>query len=265
MKNDVLSRRPWSSDVVRFSLCLLCYNSNGLIIIMAVKLLNIDCMEYMKTLPDKAFDLAIVDTPYGRGEDGGVNRSHNVIQKGGSVLHCSSPIHAKKSWDKEPPSKEYFDELMRVSTHQIIFGANYMPVNLRGGMIIWDKLNDGSDQSDAEIAYCSLTDKVEMARYMWRGMMQGDSVGSFKQQGNKKLNEKIIHPTQKPVKLYEWLLMKYANPSMRILDTHLGSGSSAIAAHYFGCDFVGCEIDQGYYQAAVARFERETAQLAMFG
>ena len=132
---------------------------------------------------------------------------------------------------------------------------------LAGGRIVWDKINDGAHQSGAELAYCSLNDRVDIVRYMWRGMMQGEAINSFRQQGNKTLNEKRIHPTQKPVKLYEWLLANYAESGQRIIDTHVGSGSSAIAAHYFGVDFVGCEIDEDYYKASVKRFEAETAQL----
>lgn len=232
---------------------------------MSIELLNIDCMDYMARLPDKAFDLAIVDPPYGRGEDGGTNRCHSVKQKNGAVLRCIDGGYENKDWDRAPPTKEYFDELRRVARHQIVWGANYMPVNLQGGVIVWDKVNDGSDQSGAEIAYCSMNQRIDVVRYMWRGMMQGDSVGSMRQQGNKTLNESRIHPTQKPIKLYEWLLQQYAQPGIRVLDTHLGSGSSAIAAHYFGVDFVGCELDTDYYNAAKKRFEQATAQLAMFG
>lgn len=230
---------------------------------MTIELLNVDCMEYMATQPDGAFDLAIVDPPYGRGEDGGTNRNHGVKQKNGKVLQCSDGGYKKKNWDKEPPAIEYFAELKRVSKHQIVWGSNYMPDALKGGAIIWDKINDGSDQSGAEIAFCSLNQRVDVVRYMWRGMMQGEGIGSMNQQGNKALNEKRIHPTQKPVKLYEWLLQQYADRSMRVLDTHLGSGSSAIAAHYFGCEFVGCEIDPEYYEAALRRFEIETSQMTL--
>lgn len=228
-----------------------------------IELLHTDCMSYMATLPDAAFDLAIVDPPYGRGEDGGTNRCHGVKQKNGAVLQCLDGGYAAKSWDKEPPPPEYFAELRRVAKHQIVWGANYMPVKLQGGAIVWDKVNDGADQSGAEIAYCSLNERVDVVRYMWRGMMQGDGVGSMRQQGNKALNERRIHPTQKPVKLYEWLLQQYAQPGMTVLDTHLGSGSAAIAAHYYGVDFVGCEIDADYWRAAKQRFEAETRQMTL--
>jgi len=229
-----------------------------------IELLNIDCMEYMRTAPDKYFDLAIVDPPYGLGEHGGKNRSKAVNQKNGGSLMCIDGGYSKKNWDDEPPKPEYFEELLRVSKHQIIWGANYMLAKLTGGAIVWDKINDGSDQSGAEIAFCSLNNRVDVVRYMWRGMMQGEGIGSVKQQGNKALNEKRIHPTQKPVKLYQWIFHNYAKPEFRILDTHLGSGSSAIAAHYGGFDFVGGGLDIDYYNAAKERFNHATAPIALF-
>jgi site-specific DNA-methyltransferase (adenine-specific) len=233
---------------------------------VSIQLLNIDCVEYMRGLPDNAFDLAIVDPPYGIGEDGGKNRTSAVLQKNGNRLVARDGGYAKKNWDKVPPPSGYFEELRRVSNAQIIWGANYYAGLPAGGCIVWDKVNDGSDQSAAEIAFNSLTSRVDMVRYMWRGMMQGESIhNGTRQQGNKAFNEKRIHPTQKPVKLYEWLLANYAKPGQRILDTHLGSASSAIAAHYFGCEFVGTELDPDYYAAGKARFDRETAQVDMFG
>lgn len=225
---------------------------------------HIDCLAYMATLPDKAFDLAICDPPYGRGEDGGTNRNHRVKQKSGAVLRCLDGGYVAKGWDKEPPPPEYFLELGRVAKHRIIWGSNYMPVKLQGGAIVWDKVNDGTDQSGAEIAFCSLNERVDVVRYMWRGMMQGEMVGSIRQQGNKALNERRIHPTQKPVKLYEWLLTNYAKPGQRILDTHLGSGSSAIACNNLGFELVGCELDADYYAAACKRIHQATAQERLF-
>ena len=230
-----------------------------------MEILNMDCMDYMRELPDNAFDLAIVDPPYGRGEHGGTNRTHAVLQKNGSKLVASDGAYAKKDWDKVPPTPEYFKELIRISKNQIIWGANYYQSIPTGGAIVWDKVNDGADQSGAEIAYCSLMERVDMVRYMWRGMMQGESIqNGTRQQGNKALNEKRIHPTQKPIKLYQWLLANYAKPGQSILDTHLESGSSAIAAHYFGCNFVGIELDPEYCEAARERIDRETAQTDMF-
>lgn len=230
-----------------------------------VELIHGDCMDYLRTCEDNAFDLAIVDPPYGRKEHGGTSRTHMVKQKNGSKMLCKDGGYVKKDWDKEPPSTEYFAELRRVSLDQIIWGFNYYQYPLTGGVIVWDKYNDGADQSSCELAFNSINQRVDIVRYMWRGMMQGVSIEEgHVQQGNKKLNEKRIHPTQKPVRLYRWILENYANKDMKVLDTHLGSGSSAIAAHYFGCDFVGIEIDDHYYQAAKERFDKQTRQLALF-
>lgn len=226
--------------------------------------LNVDCMEYMRTLPDKAFDLAIVDPPYGIGEDGGKSRSKFVTQKNGNRLYVEDGHYEKTGFDIAPPRQAFFDELFRVSKAQIIWGANYFTLP-RAGAIVWDKCNDGSDQSDGEIAFNSLTSRVDIFRYMWRGMMQGKSISEGTiQQGNKALNEKRIHPTQKPVALYEWLLQKYAKEDWRILDTHLGSGSSRIAAYNLGFEFVGCEIEPTYFQLQEQRFAEHTAQVRMW-
>lgn len=230
-----------------------------------ITLHHADCMDVMRALPDGAFDLAIADPPYGRGEHGGIDRSHGVRQKNGAVLAVAGDGYARKAWDDAPASAEFFTELRRVSRHQIIFGVNYYGVALPGGRIIWDKVNDGADQSGAEILYCSLNERVDVVRYMWRGMMQGVSVehGTV-QQGDKSLNEKRIHPTQKPVKLLAWLLSKYAQPGWRILDTHMGSGSLEIAAHRTGFDVTGVELDADYYAAALQRIENECRQGSLF-
>lgn len=226
--------------------------------------LNVDCMEYMRTLPDKAFDLAIVDPPYGIGEDGGKSRSKFVTQKNGNRLYVEDGHYEKTGFDIAPPRQVFFNELFRVSKAQIIWGANYFTLP-RAGAIVWDKCNDGSDQSDGEIAFNSLTSRVDIFRYMWRGMMQGKSISEGTiQQGNKALNEKRIHPTQKPVALYEWLLQKYAKEDWRILDTHLGSGSSRIATYNLGFEFVGCEIEPTYFQLQEQRFAEHTAQVRMW-
>lgn len=225
---------------------------------------NMDCMEYMRTLQDKAFDLAVVDPPYGIGEDGGKNRDHYVTQKNGARLYVKDGGYEKTGFDHDPVDDTYFAELFRVSKNQIIWGANYF-VLPRGGAIVWDKCNDGTDQSGAEIAFNSLNLRTDIFRFMWRGMMQGKSIAEGTvQQGNKSLNEKRIHPTQKPVALYTWILQKYAKPGDKILDTHLGSGSSRIAAYDLGFDFVGCEINSHYFQAQERRFAEHTAQISLF-
>lgn len=223
-----------------------------------------DCIQGMKEFPDKYFDLAIVDPPYGRKEHGGRNRSGYVRQKNGSKIFVKDGQYGNRNLDNEPPSEDYLNELMRVSKNQIIFGCNYFDYPLIGGRIVWDKCNDGSDQSDAEIAYCSMNDRVDIFRYMWRGMFQGKSITEgTTQQGNKRLNEKRIHPTQKPVALYEWLLNRYSKPNDVILDTHVGSASSLIACYNTNHNFVGFEIDEYYYKVSKQRLDTEMAQMRL--
>ena len=223
-----------------------------------------DCMQGMKEFPDKYFDLAIVDPPYGRKEHGGKNRSGYVKQKNGNKIFVKDGQYDNRHWDNTTPSEDYFNELVRVSKNQIIFGCNYFNYPLIGGRIIWDKCNDGSDQSDAEIAYCSMNSRVDIFRYMWRGMFQGKSIteGTI-QQGNKKLNEKRIHPTQKPIALYEWLLSRYAKDGDIILDTHVGSASSLIACYNTNHKFVGFELDEYYYKVSKQRLDTEMAQMRL--
>ena len=220
---------------------------------MTVQLLNADCMEYMADLPDKAFDLAIVDPPYGIGESGD-NESRNRV---------ASNNYKAKEWDNEPPNFRYFEELSRVSKNMIVFGANHFMGHISFASldhdisspcwIVWDKDNGASDFADCELAWTTFKTAVRKFKFQWAGMLQQDM----------KNKENRIHPTQKPVALYRWILQTYAKPGQRILDTHLGSGSSAVAAHYFGCDFVGTELDPDYYAAAVKRFDNETSQIAM--
>ena len=226
---------------------------------------NMDCMEGMKLFPDKYFDLAIVDPPYGLKQHGGIDRSTFVKQKNGSSTYVKDGRYEKCNWDNEPPTEEYFRELFRVSKNQIIWGCNYFNYPFTGGRIIWDKCNDGSDQSGAEIAYCSLNDRVDIIRYMWRGMFQGKSIieGTI-QQGNKQLNEKRIHPTQKPVVLYEELIRRYAKPGDTILDTHVGSASSLIACHNTNHKFIGFEVNEIYYKSSRERLDRKMAQMNLF-
>ena len=204
-------------------------------------------MALMSRYPDKHFDLAIVDPPYGIGEDGASNHSRNRL--------ASATQYAPKSWDKEPPSAEYFQELRRVSRHQIVWGANYYPQHFTASMgwIFWDKMASG-DFSDGELAFSSFDRGLRKFTFSWMGMRQG----------NMAEKEQRIHPTQKPVALYRWLLENYAKPGQRILDTHLGSGSHAIACHYFGAHLTASELDADYYSAAMARIQRETAQATLF-
>lgn len=209
-----------------------------------IELLNCDCMEYMATLPDKAFDLAIVDPPYGIGADKEKYTPKNETWKG-----KQKKGYLTKKWDEKTPTVEYFTDLKRVSLHQIIWGANYF--GLVGGYIFWNKKETMPTYSKGELAWTSLFNRVDLFEMLWSGY-------------KKEIQEQRIHPTQKPVKLYDWLLHNYAKPGQRILDTHLGSGSSAIAAHYYGVDFVGCELDEDYFNAAKKRFDLATAQVSLF-
>ncbi len=230
-----------------------------------INMYNKDCMELMADTSDGYYDLAIVDPNYGRQEDGGINRSGWAIQKNGEKLRVNGGNYKKKFWDKKPADSKYFEELIKVSKHQIVWGVNYYSYNFGKGRIIWDKCNYGSDQSDCEIAYNSKLDRVDIFKYMWRGMMQGKSIKEGHiQQGNKKLNEKRIHPTQKPVALYKWILQNYAKKGDKILDTHGGSGSICIACYDMGFDLDWCEIDKDYYDAAVKRYKQHISQLTLF-
>lgn len=227
---------------------------------MTSEVFNTDCLEYMRTLPDKAFQLAIADPPYGIGADKPAVKPCKVRQRNGSYLPVKAPDYGKKDWDARPPEQVFFDELTRVCENVIIWGANYF--GLAGGMIVWDKMNGGSDQYDCEIAYQSFDLRTSMVYYMWRGMFQGESCSSDyakanRQQGNKQLNEQRIHPTQKPVALYAWLLKNYAKPGDRIFDPMMGSQSSRIAAYKMGFDYVGCELDKEYFDKGCERFNRE--------
>jgi site-specific DNA-methyltransferase (adenine-specific) len=204
------------------------------------EILNIDCMDYMSGLEDNAFDLAIVDPPYG------IGRSKSIGKRKNEMVYTK---YEDKKWDKKTPTKHYFKELKRVSKNQIIWGANYFGIPF-SKMIIWDKKIGDNDFSMAEIASHSFSSSTKIHSLFCGANRNGK-------------NTTRIHPTQKPVRLYDWLLQNYAKPEMRIIDTHLGSGSSAIAAHYFGCDFVGCEIDRQYFEAAQKRFEKETRQLGL--
>lgn len=219
---------------------------------------NLDCMEGMKLFPDKYFDLAIVDPPYFSGPEQRGYYGRSVSPIGVSRLYGKLDV-----W--KVPGEDYFRELFRVSKEQIIWGCNYFDYNFGSGRIVWDKVNETSDFSDCEIAYCSMHNSVRIFRYMWNGMFQGKSMTEgWIQQGNKAKNEKRIHPTQKPVILYEWLLQRYAKPGFKILDTHVGSASSLIACHRAQCAYVGYEIDKSMYQLSSKRLWEETAQLSIF-
>lgn len=206
-----------------------------------------DCMELLPGMAASDFDLAITDPPYFDGP----NKS-GYYGQGYSSLGVQRAKHydSLKSWDV--PGPEYFKQLSRVAKNQIIWGANHFSDRFDSaapGWIVWDKLNGASSFSDAELAYCSLGGAVRIFRFVWNGMHQGQYGG------DKRRNEPRIHPTQKPVALYAWLLSNYANAGQRIIDTHLGSGSSAIAANEYGVEFVGIEKDPVMFDAACRRID----------
>lgn len=213
------------------------------------ELYNMDCMEGMKEFPDKYFELAIVDPPYGIGEDGSKNRSRCKL----AIAKDYKPFHGN---DLQAPPTEYFQELKRVSKNQIIWGANHFISKIpydSSCWIVWDKDNTG-DFADCELAWTSFDTAVRKFKYRWNGMLQE----------NMKNKEIRIHPTQKPVALYRWLLKNYAKQGDKILDTHVGSASSLIACHNYGFDYIGFEIDKDYYEAAKERLDAVKSQLTMF-
>lgn len=251
-----------------------------------------DNMHIMSAFKKKEFDLILADPPYGIGESMKKRTNFSVKQKNGSILKVKENCYTPKQWDKTVANKEYFFELIRISKDQIIFGANYYEFDLLGfintktprrieydsfiknrpyGYIIWDKINGNNDFNDCEIIYTSKTQKTKIVYYMWNGMFQGlvaseDYVVANRQIGNKKLNEKRIHPTQKPVILYSYLLDAYAKQNMKILDPNLGSGSSAIAidiankTNEMQIEFVAIEKDKDHLMDAVDRFKTHQAE-----
>lgn len=209
-----------------------------------------DCMEGMKQFPDKYFELAIVDPPYGINQNGGKNKT-----RGRAV--AAKDYKPFYGGDKEAPQKEYFEELFRVSKDQIIFGANHFISRIPYDShcwIVWDKDNEKSQFADCELAWTSFDSAVKKFKYRWNGMLQEDM----------RNKEYRIHPTQKPVALYKWIISKYANPGDKILDTHVGSASSLIAFHQMGFDFLGFELDEHYYNLASERLQNEMAQMNLF-
>lgn len=196
---------------------------------------NIDCLEAMRTMKDNEFELAIVDPPYG------ININSNMGLKKGQAKR-----HEEKGWDKHIPPDEYFVQLRRVSVNQIVWGGNYFPLGISRHVIWWEKETpEGMSFSDGELAWTSF-DRANK---------------SYKR--NNVTNDKI-HPTQKPIELYKWLLKNYAKLGDIILDTHLGSGSSRIAAYQMGFDFIGYEIDKDYFEAQEKRYKTAIQQQSLF-
>ena len=203
---------------------------------------NMDCMEGMKSFPDKYFDLAIVDPPYG------INVNKMTLGNGKKKIFRGSA-----NWDNIIPTEKYFIELFRISKNQIIWGANYMVQYLKptSSWIFWDKGNGENDFADGELAWNSCGGALRKISKSWVGANAKDGI-------------ERIHPTQKPIYLYKWILSKYATPGDKILDTHLGSGSSRIAAYDMGFDFTGFELDKEYFDASCKRFDLFKQQLKLF-
>lgn len=214
-----------------------------------IKLYNGDCMEVMKTFKDKQFDLAIVDPPYGIGEDGSKNHTRVRLAK-------PKDYKGYEGNDKEPPSKEFFNELIRVSRNQIIWGANHFISRIpfdSSCWIVWDKDNSG-DFADCELAWTSFTSAVRKFRWRWNGMLQQ----------NMRKKQERIHPNEKPIELYKWLLQNYAKDGDTILDTHFGSLSIGIACHDMKFDLTAIELDADYYEQAKQRLIYHQRQLTLF-
>ena len=211
-----------------------------------MKITNEDCMELMVRYEDNYFDLAIVDPPYMD-----VFVTDNWID---TSAKQKSYKNRQDTLTNKKPTENYFKELIRVSKNQIIWGGNYFNLPISRGWVFWLKGMQDNYFSDGELAWTSFDRVLKCFDFMWSGMLQGDM----------KNKEIKIHPTQKPVKLYEWLLMKYAKEGDTILDTHLGSGSIAIACHNLGYDLTACEIDIEYYNAAIKRIEQHTSQKRLF-
>ena len=222
---------------------------------------NMDCMEAMKEFHDKFFDLAVVDPPYGIGADNFKNgagaskdggklystavKMKNRLNQGSGKLKNRLLNQPDCSWDSEPPKKEYFDELFRVCQNCIIWGGNYFNLPPTRGIIVWDKVQPWENFSQVELAWTSFDRPA--ALFKMCNTMPGK-----------------IHPTQKPVELYSWIFQKYAKTGMKILDTHLGSGSSRIAAYDAGLEFYGYEINKIYFDLQEERFEKHTSQMNFF-
>lgn len=198
---------------------------------------NVDCNDFMKTIPDKYYDLAIVDPPYG------INAGKMTM---GSGKH---KFTKGKEWDKGIPTEEYFENLFRVSKNQIIWGGNYFKLPLNNNWVIWDKMNPNLSFSEAELAWCSINKNVRIYKYY---------SAIIKEQSGK------IHPTQKPVDLYRWLLQRYATQGMKILDTHGGSMTHAIACDIEGFDLDICEIDKEYFDLGVKEYNKHKKQFVLF-
>ena len=214
---------------------------------------NEDCMIGMARYPDKYFDLAVVDPPYGIG----IHKMNYTQSLNGGVAKRRD-YSAITEWDENAPPPEYFLELMRVSKNQIIWGGNYFALPLTKSWVVWDKRTQSkysNDFADGELAWTSYDLPLKMFRWLWSGMMQQ----------NMKHKQERIHPTEKPIALYEWIYMNYLPNGGKVIDTHLGSGSNRIAADkQRNIDFYGWEIDKDYFDAQEKRWQDYKSQLTLF-
>ena len=231
-----------------------------------IRMYRADCMELMKS--GKTWDLAIIDPPYGIGAENGISAGSIGIKVDTRNGYKTNPIkrteYKSKDWD-EKPDKLYFNKLFNASKNQIIWGMNHFILPETTCVIVWDKANVGTYQSDCELAWASFDTTIRKVTFMWSGGWQGKSIKEGHiMQGDKSKNEKRIHPTQKPVQLYKWLLTNYAKEGDTILDTHGGSLSIAIACWDLGFDLDICELDKDYFDAAVKRFEGHISQQVLF-
>lgn len=198
-----------------------------------------DCMDFMATVPDKFFDLSIVDPPYAHPR---FDRPGSRIEKYGNY----------RKWNKKRPQQDYFDELFRISKNQIIWGGNYFTncLPIVQGWFVWDKKQHAPSFADGELAWTSFDKPLIIYTLPYRGSVGADEIR--------------IHPTQKPINLYRWLLLNYANQGDKIFDSHVGSASSLIACHIEGFEYIGCEIDPDYYVKSTERLKAYTAQRSLF-
>lgn len=214
---------------------------------------NSDCMELLRETPENHYELCVLDPPYG------INHANKAGKMAGQQYGNAAAKkrdYASKDWDLNAPNIEYFNEIFRVSKNQIIWGGNYFANLLpaSSGWIFWDKDNGTNNFSDGELAWTSFNKGLRMVKVTWNGMIQYDM----------KNKEERFHPTQKPIMLYKWILEKYAKPGDKILDTHMGSGSIAIACHDYGFDLTAAELDRDYYNAAMRRINAHISQTKLF-
>lgn len=260
------------------------YQNNGITISCE------DNMELMARYPNKYFDVAVIDPEYGIGESSKNHKSRNtaIVQKNGSKLKAKYSNYTKKHWDNKPPSDDFFNEIKRVSTNQVIFGANYFSQIIKNtckpprrneyddfikqnpkGFIIWDKVNGSNDFNDCEIIYTSYDFDSFVLYYMWSGMMQGINVSTDLQKaliqiGDKSLNEKRLHPTQKPIKLIKWIFNFLNIFNLKVIDTNTGLMVVVLVSIDAECEIVACDKEEEYFNKGIQRVKNHVSQTKLF-